>query len=134
MPETALFQLGRFRLHSGEHVRWKIECDALTEDDLAALALMLKERVQPFGSVIGVPGGGFPLAKALRKYRTAGPLLIVDDVLTTGASMEEVRHATIPGWHGATAIGAVLFARGPCPEWITPVFTLAAPYSPSRPR
>jgi adenine/guanine phosphoribosyltransferase-like PRPP-binding protein len=44
-------------------------------------------------------------------------LLIVDDVWTTGGSMEEHRA-------GRDAIGAVLFARGPVADWVTPLFTL----------
>ena len=51
--------------------------------------------------------------------RLCGDMLIVDDVLTTGASMEHER-ARCSG----RTIGVVLFARGPCPEWIHPVFRM----------
>ena len=43
-------------------------------------------------------------------------MLIVDDVFTTGASMEAL--------HTPGDIGAVVFARGLCPSWITPLFQM----------
>jgi hypothetical protein len=115
---TDLFQTGNFRLHSGEESLWKIECDSLSAQDVATLALMLGQVLPPFGSVIGVPRGGLRLAEALGRHCRYGPLLIVDDVLTTGRSME--------GYHQRQpdSIGAVLFARGKCPEWITPLFKM----------
>jgi len=68
-----------------------------------------------FGAVEGVPSGGLRFAEALRQYQSAGPLLIADDVLTTGASMELHRA-------GRDALGVVIFARGPCPAWVAPKF------------
>jgi orotate phosphoribosyltransferase len=46
--------------------------------------------------------------------------LIVDDVLTTGKSMEEMRkkHSNV------LTIGVVLFARGKCPKWVEPIFNM----------
>ena len=121
----SLFRSGVFHLHGGQTSRWKIDCDALTDADLETLALMLSERVSPFGRVEGVLSGGLCLAAAMRKFVTSGPLLIVDDVLTTGTSMEAQRN-------GREAIGAVLFARGACPAWVRPLFQLAcANASPS---
>lgn len=120
----SLFQLGPIRLHSGSVSSFKIDCDALTDDDIAALAAMLYERLPSFGNVEGVPRGGLRLAAALLPYREAhsgitdDPLLIVDDVATTGASLE--RHRA-----GRPAIGAVIFARGPVPPWVTPLFSMA---------
>lgn len=119
--DYALFQTGNFRLHSGAEADFKIECDALTDHDWAALAGIMVTRIPPFGEVEGVPSGGLQLAAELEVYASEGPVLIVDDVLTTGASMEEQRA-------GRDAIGAVVFARGECPEWVTPLFTLAARY------
>lgn len=117
--EYALFQTGNFRLHSGEESAFKIECDALTDHDWAALAQIIVTRIPPFGQVEGVPSGGLQLAAELEPYATEGPLLIVDDVLTTGISMEKYRGPR-------PAIGVVIFARGDCAEWITPLFRLAA--------
>lgn len=114
-----LFRIGDFALHSGDRSRWKIECDSLTDEDWAALALMVVERVKPFTAVRGVPRGGLKLAKALEPYRSFGNgVLIVDDVLTTGASMEQARRGR------DSAQGAVVFARGECPDWVTPLFRM----------
>lgn len=115
----SLFQLGEFTLHSGAKSAWKIDCDALTDGDWEAVAAMLCEMLPPFGSVHGIPRGGIKLAEALSKrVSSGGPRLIVDDVLTTGGSMAGAR--TDP-----SDMGAVLFARGPCPEWIVPLFRVA---------
>lgn len=115
---AALFQHGRFTLHSGQVSPLKIECDALGETDWDTLARIVAARLT-FSAVLPVPMGGIPFAKALRPHCGGkGPLLIVDDVLTTAGSMEQAREL-----HGdPDAIGAVVFARGPCPSWVTPIF------------
>ncbi len=113
-----LFKLGEFKSHSGDTLQWKIDCDALTVEDWSCLAWMIFDKVGKFGEVEGVPKGGLILEALLTFYiYEPGPLLIVDDVLTTGNSMEEHRN-------GRDAIGAVVFARGPCPDWITPIFRM----------
>jgi len=114
----SLFQLGDFTLASGVKSAWKIECDALTPDDWSALAKMAVERLPAFGEVEGVPRGGIPFADALRIYATQGPLLIAEDVVTTGGSMERFRA-------GRDAIGIAVFGRGQFPEWINPLFRLS---------
>ncbi len=117
-----LFQLGDFTLHSGAKSKWKIECDALTDDDIEALALMISEMVGPFQKAHGVPRGGLRLAEALNaKHRQedAAILLIVDDVLTTGNSMVEFRSQ-----FEEPCKGAVVFARGNCPLWVFPLFKM----------
>lgn len=127
----SLFQLGDFTLNSGAKSAWKLECDALTDDDIEALALMVRQIVGPFQSVEGVPRGGLRLAKALEPHWAwlgAGQSwrsrhLIVDDVLTTGGSMERAK-AAHSGQGRGEILGAVIFARGPCPEWIKPVFQM----------
>lgn len=116
---VTLFQAGSVMLHSGQVSDFKIDCDVLSDADLETLARLIAERCGPFGAVEGVPRGGLRLASALMPHATTGRLLIVDDVLTTGASMEQQRAER-------DAIGAVIFARGPCPSWVTPLFTLAA--------
>lgn len=113
MPPILLFQYGTFRLHSGQLTTWKVECEALTRDDWQALAAIIAEHIA-FRAVEGIPRGGLPLAHALEPYATAGaahPLLIVDDVGTTGASLEAHRA-------GREALGLVVFARGPMPSWV----------------
>lgn len=122
-----LFQEGTFHLHSGAFSRWKIECDALSEGEWDTLGLMLSEILPPFSEVVGVPRGGIKLAQAMQEFRTPGGfLLIVDDVLTTGNSMREERafRETRHGLYPQDIQGAVIFARGACPIWVTPLFQM----------
>ena len=85
-----LFQKGDFISHAGLHLKWKIECDALTAKDWKGLARMIMDyETRSFGSVEGIPRGGLPLANALKEYATVGPPMIVDDVYTTGTSFKE---------------------------------------------
>lgn len=115
-----LFVNGEFTSHSGLKLPFKIDCDALTDNDLDTLAVEITRRVVRFKSVHGIPRGGWRLAGALRRYATGSnldPVLIVDDVLTTGASMQEGRRR-----YGSNTIGVVIFARGPCSDWIVPLF------------
>ncbi len=87
-----LFESGEFTLSSGAASAFRIECDALTQEDVETLALMISQMVGPFSDVIGVPRGGLRLAEALKPAAVlVGPVLIVDDVLTTGASITRVR-------------------------------------------
>lgn len=121
----ALFRLGDFTLHSGEKSAWKIDCDALTDKDWMTLAVLLHERVGRFNAALGIPRGGCRLADALNAIADgSGPLLLVDDVLTTGRSMERARCRLVGA--GNQVRGAVVFSRGPVPEWITPLFVLTA--------
>jgi orotate phosphoribosyltransferase len=109
-----------FTMHSGETSDFKIECDALTDEEIETFAMLIARRFK-FTNVIGIPRGGRRIALALSKYRDRPPKqmqwLIVDDVLTTGANMDKHRGAP-------SDIGVVLFARGPCPDWVHPVFQL----------
>ena len=118
-----LFQSGDFTLHSGERSALKIECDALTTADWETLAAMVAARI-PFRFAVGVPKGGMGFARALLRHedrrRDDLPVLIVDDVLTTGASMEETRASMFTG----PTVGVVVFARRECPDWIRPIFRM----------
>jgi len=121
-----LFIHDHVMLASGKHSAFKIECDALTNADWECLAYLISEGIE-FYNVSGVPTGGNILAKELEKYinSDAEHWLVVDDVLTTGNSMEEERervsrvHAS-----GGDVVGYVVFARGKCPDWITPLFQM----------
>lgn len=120
----ALFRRGIFTSHAGFQLPWKIDCDALTDDDIETLAWLIRDRMQ-FGSVVGIPRGGLRLGAALQKYinHNDSRALIVDDVLTSGKSMIEMRNA-MPDDVGSRAIGVVIFARGECPSWVRAVFRM----------
>lgn len=123
-----LFIDGAFTAHSGETLSFKIDCDALTDADLATLAAEIARRMVRFRDVYGIPRGGVRLGLAFLQYCTGSPLdplLIVDDVLTTGRSLEEARKR-----FGPNTIGAVIFARRPCPDWIMPLFVMPAALQP----
>lgn len=107
-----------FTGHAGGRLNWKVECDALAKSDWAALAAIIGPKLD-FGEVEGVPRGGLAFAEALEPYSMPGShILIVDDVLTTGKSMEDQRRGREP------VRGLVLFARGPLPRWVRAVWSL----------
>lgn len=87
---TSLFEIGSFELANAGHSSFKINADVLTTDDWDALAHLALQIIPPFGSVVPVPTGGIPFAEALAPYTTEGPMLVVDDVLTTGTSINKV--------------------------------------------
>ena len=124
---TDLFQLGNFILSSGRLSWFKIDCDYLTREDWSALAKMIREDAGSFSRVYGVPRGGMKLAGFLEQYcvpTQSYTCLVVDDVLTTGGSMERMRQE-IRGINAESEIiGAVVFARGPCPPWVRPLFQM----------
>ena len=131
-----LFTLGEFTSHSGLTLPFKIDCDALTDADLACLADVIANR-HAFSRAVGVPRGGLRLAVALQPYINPRltSIMIVDDVLTTGKSMEDTRNELyaengrrmaagekVSSLMGRAIFGLVIFARGPCPAWVTPLF------------
>jgi hypothetical protein len=112
-----LFVKERFRSHAGLMLDWKIECDALSTADWVCLAKMASLILPRFRMTEGVPRGGLKFARALEYYGTGNPedpILICDDVFTTGRSMEAQRN-------GREALGVVAFARGPTPFWVHPL-------------
>ena len=115
----SLLLAGNFILSSGKSSNFKIDCDALSDSDIQTVAMLLKESLPAFGDVEGVPDGGLRLASAIKQYATRGPLLIVDDVWTTGRSMWRVRGDR------DGVIGAVIFARCAVEYWVTPLFSMA---------
>jgi hypothetical protein len=121
-----LIKFGWFRSHNGLQLPWKLDADALSDDTISELAKIIAGKFS-FGHVEGVPRGGLRLAAALLPNASTGyPLLIVDDVLTTGASMELALERAREQTQGVgRAIGVVIFARGPCPSWVWPIFQVS---------
>lgn len=118
-----LFQSGEFILNSGVPSFYKVDCDALTDGDIDCLARLIKDNLPLFSWVEGVPTGGLRLAKALEylaepDHSILG--LVVDDVMTTGNSMEVQRDFRQP------VIGVVIFNRIPAdeesPNWIKSIW------------
>ena len=124
----SLLQRGTFQLASGTVSEFKIDCDYLTDEDWECAAFMLARMTWPFSRVWGVPTGGNKLAECMSKYvmPTARPVtLLVDDVWTTGGSMNKfMREQGLNRIRGDAVKGAVLFARGPVPEYVTALFTI----------
>jgi len=119
---VSLFAVGRFNIHTGLPDDFKIDCDYLTTEDYEALAF-LGSRCVKFSHVIGIyPGSetgidnGGRFAQAMLPYASSGPILIVDDVYTTGNSMFQTR-CMYPG-----AIGLVIFTRRKLPDWVKALF------------
>lgn len=113
-----------FIAHSGMTLQWKIDCDALSDDDIETCAWLIAQKIK-FRKVIGIPSGGIRLEKALVKYMSNSaeyPVLIVDDVLTTGESMGKWLDALKKTYPAREIIGAVIFARSIPQPWITPLF------------
>ena len=115
-----LFQSGQFLAHSGQMLDWKVDCDALGDTDFECLAKLVEV---DFSEVIGIPRGGLCFAEALRPYISGprNPVLIVDDVLTTGKSMNEMRDRI-----GSSSVGVVIFARAKPPAWVMAIWQFNA--------
>ena len=115
--EARLFEYGEFTSHSGNTLKFKLECDAFDMEDWNSIAsIIMTYQTEPFRSVEGIPRGGIPLANALRKYATGDPLhqpMIVDDVFMTGKSfidyLDEHYSNTLMAW----GYKWVVFARTP---------------------
>lgn len=109
---------GEHKLSSGKRSPFKIDCDFLPHDDLQSLADLALCFLDPFFEVEAIPRGGTRLTNFMVAYcQEKGGLLIVDDVFTTGRSMEKKRA-------GREAQGLVIFARAPTPDWIVALFQM----------
>lgn len=115
-----LFINESFKSHSGLMLPFKIECDALSDDDIECFARIAHEQMglpwNQIGKVVAVgerrasrlsPHAPTRLARALRPWATKGGpyALVIDDVYTTGASIadEMAKHEM--------SMGLVIFAR-----------------------
>lgn len=127
----SLFQWGDFTLHSGEKSWWRIDCDGLQDSEVELLAKLIYDKVGTFHGVQAPnshPGSVAPrLVNCLARYMGVQEfgkmtILVVDDVLTTGKSLTNLKEI----WerNGCEVVGAVIFARGECPDWVTPLFRM----------
>jgi hypothetical protein len=124
---THLFQSIDFKSHSGLDLSWKIEMDALSDPEWFTIKKMIMELTPPFKEAVGIPTGGTKLGDLLNEHGTGkeeDPICIVDDVLTTGESMEYFLTQYQRNRRPFTVIGWVVFARGQCPGWVTSLFQM----------
>ena len=78
----------------------------------------------PFSKAIGIPRGGVPLAEALDEYSTRSindPVLIADDVYTTGTSFRQFVSENYPN---SEIIQWCVFARTPPRNGVNALFTM----------
>ena len=122
---THLFIEEDFTGHSGGQLHWKIEMDALDGAEWKCIARMIMEHeTRPFQAAIGIPRGGLTLSTYLNEYSTQNPedpYLIVDDVLTTGGSMDEFKEEH---FKDKKVVGWVVFARRKPADWINALFQM----------
>ena len=122
-----LFQSKNFKSHSGLDLTWKIECDVLSDPEWFTIKKMILEVTPPFREAIGIPRGGIKLGDLLNEHATGkeeDPICIVDDVLTTGESMEYFLSQYQKNRRPFTAIGWVVFARVQPPDWVKALFQM----------
>ena len=123
---THLFKSGDFKSHSGLDLSWKIECDALSDSEWFTIKKMIMELSLPFRKAVGIPEGGTKLGSLLNQHGTGNmndPICLVDDVLTTGKSMEDFLEKYRQK-NPYDYIGWVVFARAECPYWINALFQM----------
>ena len=112
---THLFQEEDFIGHSGGQLHWKIEMDALEDEEWKCIARMIMEIETR------------PLSVYLNDYSTQDendPYLICDDVLTTGGSMDYFINQYFRNRKPQGYFGWVVFARTQPTEWIKPLFQM----------
>ena len=112
--ECNLFQSVNFTSHSGKKLNWKIECDGISNEEWVTIAEMIYEfEPRNFREVEGIPRGGKKLEEKLKGYATGNehdPLLIVDDVMTTGATVNACAETLKEA--GALNVSVWTLARG----------------------
>jgi len=126
-PDASLFQMGDFTSHAGLPLKWKLECDAITDEEWRCLAKMIMDyQHRPFSKAVGIPRGGVKLADALNEYASGDDNdfpLICDDVFTTGTSMIDFIKETYPTFTQGMGYRWVVFARKP--SNVMPFYTRA---------
>lgn len=122
-----LFQDGKFTSAAGIELDFKIDCDALSDESLMALAKQARKLISP-SKLIPVPTGGIRFAAAIEGIGalwSPGYPVIIDDVWTTGASVLKIatEHGLIHDL-GLKVKCCVIVARGDHPHWVKPLFTI----------
>tara|TARA_B110000902_G_scaffold265117_1_gene348480 strand:+ start:1187 stop:1588 length:402 start_codon:yes stop_codon:yes gene_type:complete len=120
-----LFEVGDFTSHAGLPLAWKIECDAIRPEWWHGLARMVMDyQTGPFCRAEGIPRGGVAFGEAMNQYGTGNPkdpVLIVDDVYTTGTSFREYCDKHYPD---EVVIKWCVFARKPTTDGVNTLFTM----------
>jgi hypothetical protein len=120
-----LFQKIDFISHAGLPLTWKLECDAISDNEWITLAHMIREyEDQNWQYAVGIPTGATKLGEILTRYGTGSvkdPVLIVDDVYTTGKSFIdfEAKH-----YADKKVIKWAVFARKPTENGVKALFTM----------
>jgi len=130
----SLFQDGNFKSHAGLPLKWKLECDAITDDEWRCLAKIVMEyQERPFYKAVGIPRGGLKFAEAMNEYASGNEedsIMVCDDVFTTGTSFKEFINENYPMWSAGQGFRWVVFARRPCyehPHHVRALFTMPNP-------
>ena len=124
-----IFRLGKEVSHPREELEWKIECGVLTERDYETIVhIIVEEWKLQFKKVVFLGENGDQFAAAVLPFIQVNndnyPILIVDDVLTTGKSMVKAM-LDVKQCYECEVIGVVIFALGECPKWIRPIFSFS---------
>lgn len=110
---------------------WKIECDCLTKGDMRTVAELINDSYT-FKCAATPPTDSDNLhyltELLANKFATDDgkyDSLLVDDVLTSGGSMNRLYREHRYDLGRNKIKGVVIFSRrATCPRWITPIFTL----------
>jgi hypothetical protein len=128
-----MFEYGAFRSHSGLILPWKLNCDDFTDRDWDCVSRIIARKFA-YAKVFGVPTGGLKMAEACNRFTAEGyPILIVDDVLTLGSSIEEQRAKAKRDYPGVPTFGVTVFSRQPlpgafndgAPKWVWTICTVS---------
>ena len=129
-----LFQDGDFTSHAGLPLKWKLECDAINDNEWRCIAKMVMDyQDRPFYKAVGIPRGGLKFAEAMNEYASGNDtdqIMICDDVFTTGTSMLDFIKEEYPLWSMGQGYRWVVFAREPSnvnPYHTKALFTMPAP-------
>jgi hypothetical protein len=115
-------------LSSGQKSSWIIRCENLPKKDWDGIAHIAMETLNlKFRYAVGIPRGGIKFAKAMEAYAThlpEDPVLVVDDVFTTGQSIKHYVQESRDNHITESFIFLVAFARTRPPPHINVIWQL----------